>query len=774
MYSIGSSNLRRILRITNLPHAANDTNFRALDLIITGRVQAVGFRPYIWRLASQFELTGHVLNQPGSVLVHVEGTAESCERFVETIPQSPPPAAIIKEITVKPSECLHSDGFLIEKSRNTTEPITDISPDIALCDDCRRELNQQGRRAGYPLINCTNCGPRFTLIHDFPYDRSNTSMKLFSMCPECLHEFSDPSDRRFHAQPTSCFACGPVYTGWHQGQAESDFSQVLYQTAARLDQGHVVAMKGLGGYNLACNAYDKEAVNWIRKYKTREHKPFAVMFRNLETLHRHAWVDEKETAMLTSWRRPIVVLHQKTDSTIDQLVNPGLSTLGCFLPYLPLQELLFRAIRTDALVLTSANTTDTPIMYTEKEALVQLNNVPGGLLVNDREILRRCDDSVVKVVAGNPQIQRRARGYAPEPVELGFEAEGILATGAELSNCFCIGKSNQAVLSQHIGDLKNLETHAFFSENIEEFARMYRFNATRVACDLHPDYLSTRYARSLGLPVIAVQHHHAHVASVMAEHGIDEEVVGLAWDGTGLGTDGHIWGSEALLADYRSYRRMSHLAYLPLPGGDKAVSEPWRIAFALLWQTYGNDWNQLKLPFVEIPDPSTRRNLIVALEQKINTPLSCGTGRLFDGIAALTGVCSLSRYHAEAPARLEDIAEADVTESYPFTPGSVIDFRPLIRAVVEDMIEAVPVSVISGKFHQTMAEIAVSQVLHASSGNRKYKVVLSGGSFQNGILTEKILFLLEKEGYKVWLPMRVPANDGGLALGQLAVAAHQK
>lgn len=755
-------------------HAEAVINPKALQIVVRGRVQAVGYRPFVWRLATQMQLRGFVLNRPGSVMIHIEGSTQQCHDFQKLLRKSAPVAAVIKQISVQDAEYLGLTSFDIRPSEELDEVITDVCPDIAICDDCKSELFAQNRRHAYPLINCTNCGPRFTLIEEFPYDRKNTTMRSFPMCVQCQEEFSDPRDRRFHAQPTSCPDCGPEYIYYAGNNEFRSFPDILDRVCNALNRGQVIAIKGLGGYNLACNALDRNAVEKIREHKLRERKPFALMFRDMASLEEHVFITGEEKACLSSWRRPVLVLRQKETSGLPEQINPNLRSLGVFLPYLPLHHLLFEKLTTPAIVLTSGNMTDTPIIHREEAALEAFREIPGGILTNNRPIARRCDDSVVRMIAGHAQIMRRARGFTPEPVDLSFNADGILAAGAELANCFCIGKSQRAILSQHIGDLRNADTYDFFVENIAEFWRIYRFKPGIVACDLHPDYLSTKYARSLGVPVIGVQHHHAHIAAVMAEHGLNEKVIGLAWDGTGLGTDGNIWGSEALVADFRSFDRLSHFRYIPLPGGDQAIRQPWRTALSCLWQTFGDSSLTLDLPPLIAAGKDKAARIVAAIQKGINSPLSSGAGRLFDAIAALTGLCTESNYHAEAPMLLEDMANPDLQGVYPFHFSPEIDLRPMIRSIVEDMGRKIPLPEIAGKFHSTLARIGLEQARHAKKESGISKIALGGGTFQNKLLTEKLVHLLEQDRFQVFLPVGVPANDGGIALGQMAVAANQK
>lgn len=742
-------------------------------LHVKGRVQAVGFRPFVWKLASGIGLTGFVFNQPDGVIIHIEGTGNKINEFISLLKSEAPPASIIKSIDSKEVSLLRLDEFQIEKSNTSNEFVTEVCPDIAICNDCLKELSENDRRKNYPFINCTNCGPRFTLIEDFPYDRPLTTMSEFEMCPTCKQEYLDPADRRFHAQPTSCFSCGPNYSYRLEGNKIYNTETILNSLAQTINSGKVIAIKGLGGYNLVCDAGNDEAVQSIRKFKNRDKKPFAVMFRDLKSIKTIVDLDKEEEEIITSWRRPILIAKQQEQNVLSKYINSGLQSLGVFLPYMPLHYLLFEKLESKALVVTSGNESDTPILHTESDALSTFQNIDGGVLINNRKIARRCDDSVVKVIQGKPQIIRRARGYVPAPVDLYFDVDGILATGAELSNCFCLGKGKQAIMSQHIGDLKNLETHNFFYENIDVFNKIYRFNPKHIVCDLHPDYLSTQYAKKSDLPILQVQHHHAHIAAVMAEHNLKNKVIGLAFDGTGLGTDGNIWGSEVFIADFNGFKRISHFEYVAMPGGDRVTKEPWRSGLAYLMKAFTTNWKELSIPFLQQLDSKKIEAIEFAIQKEINAPLSCSTGRLFDAVASILAVCIESNYHAKAPMLLEDLTSSAYLGYYAFSGTEVISFSKTIQGIVEDIKTKVSVNEIASKFHNTLALAIVHQVDRANKESGLNRVAMSGGTFQNKYLTEKLVHLLEEKNFEVFLPEQVPSNDAGIALGQLAIAAHK-
>jgi len=741
---------------------------------IKGRVQGVGFRPFVYSLANALGLTGYVFNRPDGVIAQIEGDEKKCHAFMKKLKKEAPPAANIKQVAMEPTELKHFNEFTIIPSRQSERIITEISPDIAICTDCLRELFSENRRDHYPFINCTNCGPRFTLVHDFPYDRSNTTMNGFVLCIRCQSEFDDPLNRRFHAQPISCPDCGPVYEFYKGKTRTTDFDEIIKTAGKNMNDGMVVAMKGLGGYNLACDACNEKAVEELRRFKRREKKPFAVMFRSMENLKKVCLISTREEKILSSWRRPIVVLDHIKEGAVAKSITAGLDSIGAFLPYLPLHHLLFEQLQTNAIVLTSGNASDIPILYQEEKALETFKEISGGILINNRKIARRADDSVVKVIDNKPRIMRRARGYAPEPVDLDFDVSGILATGAELSNCFCIGKEHQAILSQHIGDLKNMETYSFFCENIAEFSRLYRFKASKIVCDLHPDYLSSQYAQETKLPLIQVQHHHAHVAAVMAEYNLTEPVIGISYDGVGYGSDGHIWGSEVMVADYSQFRRISHFEYVPLPGGDIATKQPWRSALSYLYHTFGKDYKKMNIPFLSSIDSKKAEKLIEAIDHKINSPLCCSAGRLFDAVAALLCLCIESNYHAEAPLQLENYLADTTNETYSFSGSTQISFTEMFHEVIADIEENKAPDLIVTRFHNTIVQVALHQVKLANKDSGIKKVVISGGTFQNKYLTEKLVPLLRQLQYKVFYPQEVPCNDGGIALGQLAVAANKK
>jgi hydrogenase maturation protein HypF len=743
----------------------------ALTIHIRGLVQGVGFRPFVYRLAKEHHLSGWVVNGTDGVTLKVEGAACDMAPFVENLRNKAPVVSEIDEILVDQDLPEGLTGFFILASQDMTDETSEISPDIAVCSDCLADMKAQPHRVSYAFINCTNCGPRFSIIKDFPYDRAKTTMAPFVMCEKCNNEYTEITDRRFHAQPVACNDCGPQYTLFADGKSLRGIDAVLSKTSVCLDSDGIVAIKGTGGFHLMCDALNEKAVEALRTLKKREGKPFAVMFRDLQSIKTYTGVSDEEAVALESWRRPIVIL--TTSKEMCNGIGKGLDTLGAFLPYMPFHYMLFEKLKTPAIVLTSGNLSDEPIIIDNEKAISEFSHLTDAVITYDREIYNRTDDSVVRVISGKERVLRRSRGYAPSPVRLDFSVDGIMGTGAELSNCFCIGKSNRAYLSQHIGDLKNYETFEFYEESVKRFQQLFRVKPHLVAADLHPDYLSTRFAEKSGLDVIQVQHHHAHIASCMAENGLDEQVIGVALDGTGYGTDGNIWGSEFMVCDFEQFERKVHFGYMPMPGGDRAAEEPWRMGLSLLWQAFSEDMVAKDLPLFRALDEKTCRNVIESIRKNINCPLTSGAGRLFDGIAAITGICIKSMFHAEAPMRLESAIKRGSDGCYEFETGDSISFIPAIRQIVNDVVHHVDPSDISARYHNTIVEASLQTVLKIASETGIEKVVLSGGTFQNKYLHERLESRLIQKGLSVFTHSRVPCNDGGVALGQVVVASRR-
>ncbi|MGB6838263.1 MAG: carbamoyltransferase HypF [Dehalococcoidia bacterium] len=756
------------------------------QIVVRGVVQGVGFRPFVYRLAQEHRLNGWVLNSTQGVVMEVEGVRAAVEGLVGDLTAKAPPRAVIDRVETSFLPPVGYSSFVIETSQEGEESVL-ISPDICICQDCLRELfDRRDRRHAYPFINCTNCGPRFTIIGDIPYDRPKTTMRVFTMCPPCEHEYHDPSDRRFHAQPNACPACGPrVELVGREGQpvGNSDGSQPIEAGRRLLAKGAIVAVKGLGGFHLACDASDARAVEEMRERKHRIDKPFAVMSLDVETVRRYCEVAEGEAQLLECAARPIVLLRRRAGSPIAAQVAPGNDYLGVMLPYTPLHYLLLAGDGQSemptplALVMTSGNMSEEPLAIDNQEALDRLAPLSDYFLMHDRDIELRCDDSVTRLFRGQEGIIRRSRGYAPYPVRLDMDLAEVLACGAELKNTFCLTKGSDAYMSQHIGDMENYETYTSYRSSIEHFQRLFRVSPRAVAYDLHPNYLATQYAQELaaeGLEAVGVQHHHAHAVSCMAENGVRGQVIGVAFDGTGHGTDGHIWGSEFLLCDEADFSRQAHFEYVPLPGGEAAIRKPYRTAVSHLLHAFGEEALSLPLELWSHIEPAELTLLRRMVTGRVNSPLTSSCGRLFDAISALLGVRRVVNYEGQAAIELEMLAAEGVEEGYPWrlTPGSpmTIDPGPLVREVVSELLRGVEPGVISARFHNTVAEIigGVSEAIREKTGVSK--VALSGGVFQNVYLLGRTLDELERRGLEPLIHHLVPTNDGGIALGQAVVA----
>ena len=736
---------------------------------INGLIQGIGFRPFIYRIATKHKICGKVYNRNDGVIIYAQGTDSRIEHFYNELINNHPPTAEITEIKRQKKILPVFKAFTIEASINIDETITQVSPDIAVCHDCLNDMTTQANRIEYSFTNCTNCGPRFSIIENIPYDRQFTSMKHFDLCEKCKNEFNDISDRRFHAQPVACNKCGPFYTLQQKDKKTTVLPEIFNILGKLINSGKSVILKGLGGYHLACDAFNAQAVNKLRKIKQRDGKPFAIMFKNIESTDDYLFISNEEKESLISWRRPIVLLKAKNKNDFPVQIANGLNTLGVFLPYLPFHHQLFEHINTSALVMTSGNVSDCPIIKDDTVATKVFGRTVSAVLSHNREIVNRVDDSVVQKDKLGIQIIRRSRGYIPSPILTNLNTEGILATGAELANSFCIGKGNQAIMSQHIGDLKNLETMSFFEDTLMAFKRLFKFKPSTVACDMHPDYLSSEFARKMGIPIITTQHHHSHIAAVMAEYNIDEKVIGISLDGTGFGTDGKIWGSEIMIASLEEFDRKYHFQYVPIPGGDKAAYEPWRSSVAYLHKAYNGVIPDL--PFLNKIDKKRLDLVILSLSNKINVPESCSAGRLFDAVSGLVNLCLQATYHAEAPILLEHNTKQSVKDSYPVSLENEISWNNTIDCIINDITNNVAIDIISTKFHNAVAKVIAKAIeqLHIETGINK--VVLSGGTFQNRYLLEKVLDLTSKYRLKVFSNRKVPLNDGGIALGQLAIAA---
>lgn len=752
----------------------NFNSVKNIRIQIWGLVQGVGFRPFVYRIAKNNNISGWVKNRHDGVLIEASGDEKAIALFLSGLKTGAPPAARIHDFQVADSENFYNNGFeiiLSDEDRSGKE-ITQIGPDIAVCEDCLEDMRSQPHRIDYPFVNCTNCGPRFSIIRDLPYDREKTTMDVFEMCPVCRSEYENPADRRFHAQPVACKNCGPHYKLVSNEKVTDDFKEVLDTTSEFIDLGMIVGIKGIGGFFIACDATNSLAVERLRKLKNREGKPFAVMFRDMAAIGRYCVLNEEERQQLVSWQRPIVIL--KSKNHLPESVSNGISTVGGMLPYMPFHYRLFDRLKTPAMVFTSGNFADEPIVISNQKAEKDLTRICDAVVGYNREIYNRIDDSLLQVINRKPRLMRRSRGFAPSPVYLGFDADGILATGAELKNTFCLGKGKQAILSQHIGDLKDFETYSFFESNIRQFRKMFRVEPQLVAADLHPEYFSSVYAGETGLPVVKVQHHHAHIASAMAENGLDEKVIGIGFDGTGLGDDGNIWGSEFLVCDLAGYERKLHFEYIPLPGGDLAAKEPWRTAVSWLYKVFGDDFVDFDVPCIKSQMGENIDWVIKAIREQINCPLSSGAGRLFDAVAALLGLCTRSTFEAEAPMRLENMAVKNETGIYPFKLSQVIEFSEMFAEIMDNLSKKVGFGIIAAKFHNTVSEAIIEGVKKIGNETGIKKVVLSGGTFQNRYLLERTENRLYDLGFEVFGNCSVPCNDGGIALGQLAIAAKRR
>jgi hydrogenase maturation protein HypF len=744
---------------------------------IQGIVQGVGLRPFVFQQAKARNLTGYVTNSSQGVELEVEGETGVIEDFLQTLRNDPPPLARITDFHVKALPLTHDPEFIISPSIVREKRSALISPDTAPCADCLKELRDPSdRRFQYPFINCTNCGPRYTIITDIPYDRPKTTMAVFTMCAECSQEYHSPLNRRFHAQPNACQQCGPR-TFLHDAQGHFlDFPEPIRETARLLKEGWVVAIKGLGGFHLAADGTQEEAVRRLRTRKHREEKPLALMSRDLEGIAAYAWVGEEEKELLLSKERPIVLLSKKFPNPIAPSVAPGNQYFGVMLPYTPLHHLLLDQ-GFPALVMTSGNLSEEPICLENDEAFSRLAGIADYFLVHNREIYLRSDDSIVQRVSGRTRQMRRSRGFVPIPIFLKEPVSPILACGAELKSTVCLTKDNRAFLSQHIGDLENLETLNFFKLTIHHLKRILQIEPEIIAYDLHPDYLSTQYAlEQSGVRLIGIQHHFAHMVGCLAEHGLDEQVIGLSLDGTGYGLDGRIWGGEILIGDLASFERRGHFAYLPMPGGAKAIKEPWRMAVSYLYQAYGEQLWEQSGPFLEQQDQPKVDTLLKMIRQGINCPLTSSCGRLFDGVAALIGLRGSVAFEGQAAMELEMIQDSQATSPYPWAitkENGIYLIQPpaIIRGVVDDIKKGSPRGLISRRFHLTMIEVLTQACMALRDETALEKVVLGGGVFQNRVLLAGLEERLLKEGFQVYSKALVPSNDGGIALGQ-AVAAH--
>ena len=762
-------------------------------VVVRGVVQGVGFRPFVYRLAQEEHLAGVISNDTDGVTIEIEGESASIEAFLSRLHSEPPPLARIDSIAVRDLAPIGETGFRIVASEVLGRVSTGIPADAATCADCLRELLDPGdRRYRYPFLNCTNCGPRFTITRRIPYDRPQTSMARFTMCAACQAEYDDPANRRFHAQPNACWDCGPQLSLVSADGAVTPADDVVASAIARIAAGEILAIKGIGGFHLCVDATNEAAVMRLRERKHRFGKPLAVMVRDLDAARALCDLTVAEEKLLTTPARPIVLAERRFDSAIAAAVAPGIPWLGLFLPYAPLHHLLFADGRLQALVMTSANLSEEPIAIDNDEARARLGAIADAFLMHDREILQRCDDSVAAIVDGAPQLIRRARGFVPLGVPLPLDAPPLLAVGGHLKNVFALARGRFVYQSQHLGDLENLTGLEFFRESLDHLMRTFEIEPTAVVHDLHPGYLSTEWAKQWaaerGLPAIAVQHHHAHVAACMAEHGALSPTIGISLDGTGYGTDGHIWGGEVLIArldgeNPGSFQRFAHLEYIPMPGGDAAVKEPWRMALGAL-HAAGFDVNSEQILALLGVQPGDARVVSRMIERKINSPETSSLGRLFDAVAAVILGRRTVDYEAQAAIELEAIAidEPDRFEQGEYVPelheaeegsgrAAVIRTEKMWKAILNDLWRGVPASRIAARFHAGIAEGFINAAGNARIESGINQVAMSGGCMHNRRLTRLLRSGLEEEGFTVYAHRQVSPGDGGLSYGQAAIAA---
>jgi hydrogenase maturation protein HypF len=739
---------------------------------VEGTVQGVGFRPFVYRVATELGLCGWVLNDSRGVLIEAEGNEDSIEALLERLRDDAPPLSIVERISNEPLAPTGETGFRITDSEEGGEVEAAVSPDVATCDDCLAELfDPDDRRHRYPFTNCTNCGPRFTIVRGVPYDRPLTTMTAFEMCELCRGEYEDPLDRRFHAQPNACPVCGPsLRLVDRAGRSLAEGNEPsLEATALALAEGRILAIKGIGGYHLACRADDEAVVAELRARKHREDKPFALMAPSAAATLELVELDDAAGALLTSRERPIVLASRRPDAPVAHSVAPASRELGVMLPYSPLHHLLL-ADSGAALVMTSANVSDEPIAYRDEDALERLAAIADVFLMHDRPIETRTDDSVVRVFDGRPMFLRRSRGYVPRDLPLATSTP-ILACGAELKNSFCLAKGERAWVGHHIGDLKNYETLRSFTEGIEHFERLFAVEPELVAHDLHPEYLSTKYALEReGVEAVGVQHHHAHLAACLAEHGEDGPAVGAIFDGTGYGTDGTVWGGELLVGDRSDFQRAGHLHAVRMPGGERAIRQPWRMACAWLLEALGPEPPVPPL-LAEVVSEEEWGKVAELAASGLASPITTSAGRLFDAVAALCGTRAEVNYEGQAAVELEACADPAVRDGYPLPGGAVLDARETIRAVLADLGAGISVGTVAAKFHNAMAEGAARAAAELARIHGLELAVLSGGVFQNRLLLERTAEALERAGLRVLTPRLLPPNDGGIAFGQAAVAA---
>jgi len=753
-------------------------------LEIIGIVQGVGFRPFIYRLAKRHNLKGFVLNNTKGVIVELEGEGAQIEEVISKIKENPPPLAQIEKIECESLPVLEYRDFEIRISQKTEERNTLISPDIATCEKCKKELlNPDDRRYRYPFINCINCGPRFTIIRELPYDRKNTTMKKFKMCEDCRLEYDDPANRRFHAQPDACPVCGPEVRLVDR-MARVIKEEPISKTIELLGEGKIVAIKGLGGFHLACNAKDKAAVSLLRERKGRPSKPLALMAGDVEVVRKYAYLSKKEEELLSSSKSPILLLLKREENTLPEEIAPGNRYIGFMLPYTPLHILLFQDPKeAEVLVMTSGNKIGEPIIIKNIEAIRVLGGIADYFLLHNRDIRIPSDDSVVAIFENRPIMIRRSRGYVPKPIKCPAHIKkNILGCGAHLKNTFSLARGNEIFTSHHIGDLGTPKAMEAYERGIKHFESLFDIHPEVIVVDRHPEYLSTKFGEKWADEndslLMRVQHHHAHIASCLVDNDIDKEVIGIAWDGTGFGEDGAIWGGEFLIAGFKSYQRKAHFEYIPLPGGEKAVKEPWRMATTYLYYTMGEDFLDLDIEFIGRLDLKKWEMLKVMIDRKINAPLTSSAGRLFDAVSSLLDLRDRITYLGQAAIELEMIIEDDGKANfYNFKLRKedgiyIINAIPVIRSIIDDLIHRIPPSVISARFHKGLIEMIADITRRLRDDTGITDVALSGGVFQNRFLLQGATKGLIKEGFRVYTHHNIPPNDGGISVGQVAIAAN--
>lgn len=756
---------------------------------VEGIVQGVGFRPFVYNLAVKCKLNGWVNNNSEGVYIDIEGKSENIDSFLNELRNNPPVLSRIEKINVYEKPVENYTKFFIKQSEEKEDKITLISPDMSICEECRKDIfDKNNRRYRYPFTNCTNCGPRFSIIKSIPYDRDKTTMSVFPMCTECHDEYTDPTNRRFHAQPNACKKCGPhVSVMDNKGNTLEIDCDPIEWTVNKLKEGLIFAVKGLCGFHLVCDAHNEKAISSLRIRKHRPFKPFAVMMNNIDTVKKYCFVNETEEKLLTGTRKPIVLLKRKPSYDFPENIAPNQKTLGVMLPYTPLHELLF-VNGSDTLIMTSANIYGLPLEYKNESALNKLKDIVDYYLLHNRDIFIPVDDSVVRFIGNETRMIRRARGYVPDPLKY-KNLKSILACGPNMKNTFCITKENFIFMSQHNGDLENLETFEHYKRNIEHFKNIFSFEPQYIAYDMHPDYTSTRYAKTYNLPELAVQHHHAHIASCMAENGIKEKVIGISYDGTGYGTDGKIWGGEFLVCDFKGFERAAHINYVKMPGGEKAIKEPWRMAVSYISEALKQKEN-----FIELQNKCSIRfsnieevvllmyedkalTVLKMIEKNINSPETSSMGRLFDAVSSILGVSDTVTYEGQASIELEVKINKNIDEHYEFAISEdtinntyIIDTGKIITEILIDRFNKLPIDIIAAKFHNTIIELTTEVCKLISAKTKINEIALSGGVFQNAYLLENIIHRLNDNNFKVYTHKNIPTNDGGISLGQIMIA----